>query len=248
MEEADRPLDANPVRFSVTRDMEPRQHTILLRVGDAEQTLDVDASAADVILRPVGHTIVGDGSIELSVEVTNKGDASARLVSVSANLAQAPGEAADAPPTQTDSSVVGVLLPGESQTVTLPLQVPTGSHIIMLNAGTESLGAVQDNNGTETTIEVEYVSLTPSLESAMVVGYDNDGDGVVELTLGMRNDGVAPSGPISIGLSCPSGPIEGCTQSVDMESIPSGDSSTVAPDGHTASGRDSRKHLRWCPR
>ena len=92
VEEADRPPDANPVRFSVTRDIEPRQHTILLRVGDAEQTLDVDASAADVILKPVGHTIVGDGSIELSVEVTNKGDASARLVSASANLAQAPGE------------------------------------------------------------------------------------------------------------------------------------------------------------
>ena len=238
VEEADRPPDANPVRFSVTRDIEPRQHTILLRVGDAEQTLEVDASSADVILRPVGHTIVGDGSIDLSVEVTNTGDASAHLISVSANLAQAPGEAADAPPTRTDSSVVGVLSPGESQTVTLPLQVPTGSHIIMLNAGTESLEAVQDNNGTETTIEVEYVSLTPSLESARVVGYENDGDGIVELTLGMRNDGVAPSGPISVGLSCPSGAIEGCTQSVDMESIPSGDGSTVAltltlPQGET---------------
>ena len=165
------------------------------------------------------------------MEVTNKGDASARLVSVSANLAQAPGEAADAPPTQTDSSVVGVLLPGESQTVTLPLQVPTGSHIIMLNAGTESLEAVQDNNGTETTIEVEYVSLTPSLESAMVVGYDNDGDGVVELIPGyLCNDGVSSERHYqSLALSCPSGPIEGCTQSVDMESIPSGVNSTVAP-------------------
>ncbi len=238
VEEADRPLDANPVRFSVIRDMEPRQHTILLRVGDAEQTLHVDASAADVVMRPVGHTIVGDGSIELSVKVTNTGDASAHHISVSANLAQALGEAADAPPTQTDSYVVGVLPPGESQTVTVPLQVPTGSHIIMLNAETESLEAVQDNNGTETTIEVEYVSLTPSLDSAMVVGYENDGDGVVEAVLGVRNDGVAPSGPISVGLSCPSGAIGGCAQSVDMESISSGDSSTVAltltlPQGET---------------
>lgn len=236
--EADRPLDAKPVRFSVTRDMGPRQHTILLRVGDAEQTLDVDASAADVILRPVGHTIVGDGSIEIGVEVTNTGDVPAHNIAVSANLAQAPGEAAGAPPTQTGGSVVGVLLPGERQTVMVPLQVHTGSHIIMLNAETESLEAVQDNNGTETTIEVDYVSLTPNLESTMVVGYENDGDGVVELTLGMRNDGVSPSGPISVGLSCPSGANEGCTQSVDMESIPSGDSSTVAmtltlPQGET---------------
>ena len=221
------PFDEGTVAFNITRDLEPKQHSVMVRIGDDEQTIAVDARAPDIVVRPAGHTVTGDGSINLVVEVMNEGAVQADFVVISAALVWTSEGADEAGGIRRSRRTIASLLPGAVRRVLLHLDLPAGLYATTLNATTETPEALQHNNGMETSLGVEYVILEPNVRSIETVGYEQDGDGIVEIALDVTNGGIAPSGPISVGISCPKGPRDDCRQFVEVESISPDERRTV---------------------
>ena len=213
-----RPASGEAAPFVLLQNLALGQHAVVFEVGKSMQSIDVNVRAADIILEPLEHVVTGDGSIELPVRVTNHGDLAATAVTVSVDTEE-----------QLTAFVIArALSPGESRTVNLPIEIPTGSYTLTLRAETETIEVRRDNNTADTMVEVDYVQLVPSFQSAAIAGYDENGSGVVEVTLRVENRGEAASGPISVGLACTDGTIEGCTQQLVLDSILPG-TSTSAP-------------------
>ena len=235
----DRPASGDAVSLAVTRKLPPGQHVVLFEVGESVRSIVVDVKTADITLEPLRHAIRESGSIELSVKVTNQGGISAEAVAVSAYWMPSPDDTTGAPSGRTGvPTLIDVLGPGESQVAVLPVDIPTGSYTFTLSADTETIEALQDDNTAETTVEVDYVQLVSTVKSTSSVGYESDGDGIVEVSLIVANEGVAPSGPIRVGLTCPGEALEGCSQDLDVGSIFPGDDTTVLitltlPQGET---------------
>ncbi len=225
--------------YVVTRDLALGQRAVSFTVGDSVQSIDIYVRSADLVLEPLQHTITGDGSIELPVRVANQGDLTAEAIIVSADWTTSMTDS-ETPDSRhsTTVAVVDAVSPGESRIVDVPIDIPAGAYAFTLRAETETIEVRQDNNSVETVVEVDYVLLVPSVQSTATLGYGPDGDGVVEVTLSVGNMGVAPSGPISIGLACVDEEIEGCSQEIAVDSIAPGTSASVSaalslPQGET---------------
>ena len=235
----DRPASGDAVSLAVIRKLPPGQHVVLFEVGESVRSIVVDVKTADITLEPLRHAIRESGSIELFVKVTNQGGISAEAVAVSAYWMPSPDDTTGAPSGRTGvPTVIDGLGPGESQVAVLPADIPTGSYTFTLSADTETIEALQDDNIAKTTVEVDYVQLISTIKSTSSVGYESDGDGIVEVSLIVANEGVAPSGPIRVGLTCPGEALEGCSQDLDVGSILPGDDTAVLitltlPQGET---------------
>ena len=222
-----RPSDASPVHFNIVREVEPRMHTVLVKAGDAEEEIDLDARTPDISVTSIKHAIRDNGSITLQVGVVNGGEVNALDTVLTADLALTTLGTETSGSIQECSISLELMVPGETYVVDFPFEVPSGTYLATLRADTETPEALLDNNGAEASLDVEYVDLVTLLESVETVGYENDGDGVVDATVRVSNNGVAPSGPIDVGISCLGDFIEGCAQSVSIESVPAGEDSVV---------------------
>ena len=236
--ELNRPPSGDASEFVVSQDLALGQHTVSFGIEGAEQTLDVDVKVADITIEPVSHFVVSDGSVELIVRVTNQGDLLARNINVSANWEDdKSGTEGDSEP-KLALSVIDSMEPGESRIVYLPIEIPTGTYTLELSLETETLEVELGNNRAELGVAFDYVRLIPSMESKEIVGYERNGEGIVEVMLLVKNMGEAPSGPIIIGLACRDVTIEGCSQEYEIGSIPPGTSTPVhatltLPQGET---------------
>ena len=222
-----RPSDGSPVDFNIVREVEPRMHTVLVKAGDAEEEIDLDARTADISFTSINHAIRDNGSITLQVGVVNGGEVNALDTVLTADLALTTLGTEASGSIQERSTSLELMVPGETYVVDFPFEVPSGTYLATLRANTETPEALLDNNGAEASLDVEYVDLVTLLESVEIVGYENDGDGVVDATVRVSNKGVAPSGPIDVGISCLGDFIEGCAQSVSIESVLPGEASVV---------------------
>ena len=214
--------EASP--FELSRGLAPGHHRATFIVADSEMSVDVHAQAADITLTALRSVITGDGAVALEVQATNQGDLIADSVALSAVWVPRADDAAAADGSSGSTEAAAVierLNPGESRIVGLPVEIPTGSYAFTLRAETESIEAFQDNNSAETTVEVDYVELVVSVESARHAGYEQDGDGIVEMDFSVANEGVAESGELTVGIMCSDG---GCFQSLTLDSLQAGDS------------------------
>ena len=210
--------------IELSRELAPGHHRVTFIVADSEMSVDVHAKAADITLTAVRHVITSDGAIVLEVQVTNQGDLIADSVALSARWVPLAKDTAD-----TDGSsgsaegavVTERLSSGENRVVRLPVEIPAGSYAFTLSAETGSIEAFRDNNSAETTVEVDYVKLIVSIESVRHVGYEQDGDGIVDMDFSVANEGVTDSGELIAGVMCVDG---GCFQSLSLDSLQVGDS------------------------
>ena len=222
-----RPMDTKPIDFSILLELELKPQTVLVRVGEFEQVVEIDARVPDMVIASLQHTLVADGSIELLVEVANGGEVSARDVVVTAEASSVSAGSEDAALIQRREGILETVIPGDPYDLRLHFDIPTGLYqsTVTVQAGTPE--TLLKNNQAEASLEVEYVDLVTLLESLETVGYENDGDGVVDATVRVSDKGVAPSGPIDVGISCLGDLIEGCAQSVSIESVMPGEDSVV---------------------
>ncbi len=225
--EFDRPDRGQIVSFVVTRDLPLGRHNVSFIVGDWERSIEVYVKSSDIVLEALPHSITGEGSINLSFSVTNQGSLPAVMVSVFANWDIHATSTDDGSAHERTSDLIDALGVGESKVVTLPVSIPSGSYIFTLEAETESIEVRQDNNAAETVVEVDYVNLVPFIQSKTVLGYELDGTATTEIAVQVSNIGVAPSGPISLGVSCLDKTIESCSQELTVDSVPPGTSTAV---------------------
>ncbi len=211
-------------------------------VADSEMAVDVHVKAADITLSAVRHVITGGGTVVLEVQVTNQGDLIADSVVLSARWVWLTKDTADTDGSSGSMAATVVterLSPGENWVVRLPVEIPPGSYAFTLRAETEGIEAFQDNNSaemtveieafrdnnsTETTVEVDYVQLIVSIESVRQVGYDQYGDGIVDMDFRVANEGVTDSEEMIAGVMCVDG---GCFQSLTLDALEVGDSMDV---------------------
>lgn len=223
--------------LSFTRSLRTLRQPVRISVGDVVATVEVDARTADLQMGEVHWAIAGDGVTDLKVALSNEGSIAAQKVVVRAFSRPAvidDGEASIAE----NSVVIDSLLPEARDTVTLPLTIPSGTHVVTLSAYTETMEAILDNNMGEQTVEVEYVRLRPAVESVEVGAYEADGDGVADVTIVVVNGGESASGPVEVGVVCQGESVERCGQSAVAESIPAGGRGEVSveltiPQGET---------------
>ena len=209
--------------FILSRGLVPGHHQVTFIVEGSERVLNLDAKAADIALTVLGHAIAGNGAITLEVRVTNEGDLIADSVALSADWVSRADDTsgADASSGSTEATVIKRLAPGDSQTVELPVEIPTGSYAFTVSAETESIEAFQDNNSVDTTVAVDYVALVASVGLVRHVGYERDGAGIVEVEFQVANKGVAESGELLVGVACAD---PGCSQSLTLDSLQPGHS------------------------
>ena len=213
--------------FVFTRELSPGHHKVAVRVAGSDALLDVNAKAADLTIEILEHSITGNGFIEFQVNVVNRGDLVAEQVVISADWDLDPDEWSDVDPggpsgRDKSAAVVAGLGPGESAVVSLPFEVETGSYTFRFGAATETIEAQVDNNSAEAIAAVDYVQLVVTIDSVRHLGYDRSGEGMVEIDVLVANEGVAPSGQLTLRVRCDEEHARGCSQTLALESVPAG--------------------------
>ncbi len=206
--------------FLFKRWLIPGEHTIALNVGDYTASRDMVVSVADLVVEPLGHSVTGDGFIALRARVTNQGDMAAGRVDFSAQWTPKDG---GAPPGESQwIGAIEGLEPEESATVTLPVEIPTGSYDFTIAVETETIEVLTDQNDASLPVEVDYVQLMVVANAVTQLCFEPAGSSKMIFDLTVTNQGLAPTGPLETGVACPPGSAEGCSQSVALESIPPG--------------------------
>ena len=215
----------------------PGEHSVVVSAGDAVAAANVDTRTAEIELQALEHRITGDGFIALDVRITNRGQRDADSVVVSTDwISNEDGSTGRVD----HAGAIERLAPGRSEVVSLPVEVPTGSYAFTLSAKTQSVETLKDDNITETTVEVEYARLVVAVGSVTHLGYERDGDGIVEVALRVTNEGEASSGQFDLGVTCAAGSSAGnCLRTLPLDSVRAGGSAegviTLAlPQGETA--------------
>ena len=219
-------------------------------MGDGEAVVEVDARTAELVVEALGSRVTGDGFIALEARISNEGELPADSVVVTANWVSADGERSGA---MERAGTLERLGPNESDVLSLPIAIPTGAYTLALGVQSETLESVRDDNFAETRVEVDYVQLSLEVASVKLLGYEMDGDGVVEVLLRVTNEGKASSGEFVIGVVCADDTGVDCSQTLSLESILPGAGAegvleVVAPQGESvarafASGDDDG--YRW---
>ena len=222
--------------LAIVRALAPGEHRITFSVGGAERSEFVSVHAADLALELKEYAVAGDGAMAFEARVTNAGGIAAEDVAFSAAWTAQPG--GDGVSGSVERvAVIERVGPGASEATTLLLPIPTGAYDIELSAATASLEAVTDDNAVDAPIAVEYIDLVLATGVTRVTGYEQDGDGIVEVPLRITNEGAAPSGTVTIGVLCNDAPPV-CASSATLGSIPVGGSANatltlVLPQGET---------------
>lgn len=214
--------------LELSRELAPGSHQVTFIVADSEMSLDVDVKAADITLAELRHVITGDGTVTLEVKATNQGFLDADSVALSAHWVPLANDASDTEGSSgstEETVVIGRLHPGQSLVVELPIEIPAGSYAFTLGAETESIEAFRDNNSAEMTVSVDYVMLGVGIKSVRHVGYERDGDGIVEVEFSVANEGVRESGELTVGVICVD---RGCFQNLTLDSLQVGHSIDTA--------------------
>lgn len=225
--------------FAVARALAPGDRLVTFTAGGARLPIPLRVPTADVAVALLEHNVTGDGSITLDVRVENLGDLPARAIVLSAAWAPAPGSPGLLSGSVESLDAVDLLAPGESRAVSLPIDIPAGAYDFTLTAATQAIEAFRENNAVAASIAVDYVDLAVAVGEVAYLGYEDDGDGIAAVSLLVANQGVAPSGPIDVGIACPDEPPDGCSQRVSLGSIPPGGEASTAvtsafPQGETA--------------
>ena len=223
--------------LTIVRALAPGEHRITFSVGGAERSEFVSVHAADLALELTEYAVAGDGAMAFEARVTNAGSIAAEDVALSAAWTAQPGDDGVSGSVERAATIERIE-PGASETTTLLLPIPTGVYDIELSAATASLEAVTDDNAVDAPIAVEYVDLVLTTGVTRVIGYEQDGDGIVEIPFRVSNEGAAPSGPVTIGVLCDGAPPD-CSASGTIRSIPVGGSANatltlVLPQGETS--------------
>ena len=180
-------------------------------MGENEARATARILAADVTPTLGDYAIAGAGVLSVEGVVANDGNLEAEAVVLSASWTPRSGADGIAGSAQTVASI-GRLAPGERTTASFVLPVATGAYDLSLAASTPSREAFADNNVAHGPIEVEYAALIVEATSADVTGYTHDGHGEVALAVRVTNAGVAPTGPLTIGVVCSGDAAPGCSQ------------------------------------
>ena len=224
------------VTLVISQPLAPGNHSVTFSVGGAEHAADVSILAADLAVELIDYAVYGNGSMAFEARVTNAGSIAAKDVALSAEWTAQPG--ADGLSGRAGfAALIARIEPGAGETTTLFLPVPTGAYDLTLSAKTATLEAATDDNTVEAAVEVEYVDLALTVEAARVTGYEHDGDGIVEIPFRVGNEGVSPSGPLTVGALCGGAPPT-CSTSATLGSLPAGSSANASltlslPQGET---------------
>ena len=151
--------------------------------------------------------------------VTNAGNIPAEDVALSAAWTALPGDVGVSG-SLARAAVIERIAPGAGQTASFSLPMPTGAYNLTLSAETSTPETAIGDNIVEAAVEVEYVDLALTFQGARVTSYEHDGDGVMEVEWRVENRGVAPSGPLEIGVVCGEEAPPPCGAVIETASIP----------------------------
>ena len=66
------------------------------------------------------------------------------------------------------------------------------------------------------------MQLAVTIDGVRHLGYERDGDGMVEIDVLVANEGVAASGQMKVGVVCDEEYAERCSDTLDMDPVPAG--------------------------
>ena len=218
------------IEFS--QELKPGRHEAVARVMDSEFELDVDARTAEIALETLGHDFTATGLTLIQVRATNDGDLPAESVVISASWQPASGDDSATADGETKGAYesaarIDKLEPGEDRVVSISFAIPPGAYAFEFAASTDTLESMLDDNAVETSVDVEYVRLSTTVEAVRHLGYHASGKGLVEVDVRATNEGVAAGVDLTIGLNCSDAGLGDCSQVATIDSIPVGESAEV---------------------
>ena len=209
--------------LAIERSLSPGEHQVAFAVGEVRHVENVNVQVADLSLELLPDYSVSEGSVTVfEAVVTNNGDLAAEDVTLTAEWTPRNGE--DGTPGGDElAAVVQRIEPGASETASLSLPIPSGAYDLTLDAVTASVEAWTHDNAAAASIQVEYVDLVTTVARTSTTGYRHDGSGIVEVSLRVSNQGVAPSGTLVVGVRCARDTAP-CGADTTLASVPPGDS------------------------
>ena len=210
--------------LELSRDLAPGLHQLIFIISDSEVPLNVHVKAADITVATEEYAIKADGDAVLEVRVTNEGDLTADSVKLSARwdqLTMDPTDKSESSGSIDEAAVIVGVKPGESRNVAVRLPIAAGAYSMDIGAETEGVEALRDNNRAVRSVFVVNDELNVGVETIRHVGYQQNGDGLVEIMFSVENRGISDSGNLNGGILCVAG---GCLDSLSLDSLEAGKS------------------------
>ncbi len=180
-------------------------HRLELMVDESVSIVVLEILSSDLTLAPISYQIVADGTVEIRAKVANIGSVSSAPISIATDNTQV----ATLPPLQA----------GSSKEVSFRIPMSIGRHTQSFSVNQDPREVELENNIASVNMDIDYVSLIVSADSAVTQGYNPDGSATVHITAKVQNLGLRDSGPFKVGIDCLDQRIEFCEGSVDVASL-----------------------------
>ena len=211
-------------KFTFRFKLEPGEHTVAVLIGDTAYETSVSVSAVDLAVGVKDQRVVKGGTVELDVEIMNRGERIARTIEMNGRWERLEDdEVKDFGDVAFGTISDSIDIDGSVE-ATVHFQLAPGAYRLRVSASTASVESMFVDNLAEVEFNVEFVKLDVVVESTEVVRWRAEGSGLVSVTLEISNVGVDDSGQLLIGVECEDGL---CSHSRLMRPIASNETATV---------------------
>ena len=190
---------------------------------------------ADLTVEVLEYQEIAAGSVSVDVQVTNRGPDPAEAVVVSAEwTTSAPGLSVSGSLPAT--MPIGSLSPQGQQRTTLNFEIPSGAHGLTVSVQSETREINPEDNSGRMSLVVDYFSVKTAVQVSEITGYNEEGNGIIELEVSVSNLESFATAPYVVGVVCLSGEFPECPAPLALDSLEPGQDYTgsltlLAPQG-----------------
>ena len=205
-------------------ELTPGDHTVAALIGESLLSVDISVYSADVAVEIEAHRLKRGKIVEFDLIVSNHGVLAADDVILVGSWISSDDE-----PSQERTmrrELVRIEL-NQDTLLTLPIELAAGSYDFEFEASTSTLEGEKSNNSATLSLDVEFVDLRITVESAESLGWDDGGRALMSIFVNVENAGLDDSNPFNVGFECIDEETSDCSRSTQFQSVPAGDEKTA---------------------
>ncbi len=237
--------------FSFSFDLAPGDYQVNIMLGESEMSEAIYVAGADVTVEIIDHRFKRGNEVEFDIEISNDGELVANGLVLNARWSDEPDDSIQEA-IEFRNNANG-LNPNTRTNLSIPIKIPAGSYQFKFDVSTTTIESRADNNSTSIELDVEFVDLRVNVISAESLGWDSNGNALIEFEFDVENNGVDDSPPFDLSLECVDNTIAACASSTPFQAVPARDSrvgemTVWMPVGETATriyAVEDEDSFRW---
>ena len=215
--------DGESVSFTFDFALAPGEHTVRVVLGESEMSKSFSVAGADIAVLIAESRIKRGSIVEFDVNITNSGVLVARDLTLTSAWMNIDGDVSGEQVYDAELPTLGT---NKRTSVSLPIQLRTGSYHFSFTVSTSTIEAEFDNNAVDLSLDVEFIDLRLEVIATESLGWDGDGNALMSMMVEVENAGVDDANTFYIGIECNAEWTWECSTSMQSDAVAAGEKTT----------------------